>query len=122
MREGAEKPVAGDVIGDIDVEYAAAVADRAMRSMAEHSVPSTPRNFSVWFDYAMGNSPALRQTIDTLIGNQRKFDASINHELYVTYVNPQSSVGAVGDFPEQLRGVVSSARQFLKTAISDNRT
>ena len=97
------------------------VADRAIRSMSQQSVPSTPRNFSVWFDYAMGTSPALRRTIDILIGNKRKFDASINHELYVTYVNPQSDVGATGDFPEQLRGVIASAKQFLATAISNNR-
>jgi diguanylate cyclase len=114
--------MAGEQIGDMDVEYATTVADRAIRSMSQQSVPSTPRNFSVWFDYAMGTSPALRKTIDILIGNKRKFDASTNHELYITYVNPQSDVGAAGDFPEQLRGVITSAKQFLTTAISDNRT
>ena len=114
--------MAGDLIGDMDVEYAATVADTAIRSMSRHSVPSTPRNFSVWFDYAMGASPTLRQTIDILIGNKRKFDATINHQLYATYVNPQSDAGATGDFPEQLRGVITSAKQFLTTAISDNRT
>src|SRR6202000_29266 len=56
-----------------------------------------------------------------LIGNKRKFDAAINHELYVTFVNPHSDVGASGDYPEQLRGVISSAKEFLTTAISDNR-
>jgi diguanylate cyclase len=83
--------MAGDLIGDMDVEYATTVADRAIRLMSQQSVPATPSNFSVWFDYAMGTSSALRKTIDILIGNKRKFDASINHELYVTYVNPQSS-------------------------------
>ena len=78
--------MAGDLIGDMDVEYATTVADRAIRSMSQQSVPATPSNFAVWFNYAMGASPALRKTIDILIGNKRKFDASINHELYVTYV------------------------------------
>lgn len=114
--------MAGDPPGDMDVEYATTVADRAIRSMAQHSVPATPSNFSVWFDYAMGTSPALRKTIDILIGNKRKFDAATNHQLYVTYVNPQSEAGATGDFPEQLSGVISSAKQFLTAAISDNRT
>jgi diguanylate cyclase len=113
--------MAGDLLSDMDVEYAKTVADRAIRSMSQQSVPATPGNFSVWFNYAMGTSVALRKTIDILIGNKRKFDASINHELYVTYVNPQSDAAATGDFPEQLRGVISSAKQFLTTAISDNR-
>jgi len=114
--------MAGDLFGDMDVEYATTVADRAIRSMSQQSVPVTPGNFSVWFDYAMGTSPALRKTIDVLIGNKRKFDASINRELYATFVKPQSGADAAGDFPEQLRGVISSAREFLATAISDNRT
>ena len=114
--------MAGELIGDMDVEYATTVADRALRSMSEQSVAPTPSNFSVWFEYAMGTSPALRQTIDILIGNKRKFDPAINHELYVTYVRPQSGTVAPPDFPEQLRGVIASARQFLSAAITDNRT
>src|ERR1700688_5332751 len=112
--------MSNDLFGEMDVEYATSVADRAIRSMSQQSVPVTPGNFSVWFDYAMGTSPALRKTIDVLIGNKRKFDASINRELYATFVKPQSEAEA--DFPEQLRNVISSAREFLATAISDNRT
>ena len=43
----------GDPISDMDVEYARTVADRAMQLMSQQSVPATPSNFSVWFDYAM---------------------------------------------------------------------
>jgi diguanylate cyclase len=114
--------MAGDPIGEMDVDYASTVADSAFRLMSRQSVPATPSNFAVWFDYAMGASPALRKTIDILIGNKRKFDASINHQLYVTYVNPQSDAAAEGDLPQQLRGVIDNARQFLATAMADNRS
>jgi diguanylate cyclase len=121
--ETLDRDMVGDPIGDMDVEYAKTVADRAIRAMSQHSVPATPGNFSVWFDYAMGTSPALRKTIDILIGGKRKFDSSINRELYTTFVNPQADTGAAtADFPEQLQNVISSAREFLTTAISDNRT
>src|SRR5882724_8415501 len=111
----------GDRIGDMDVEYAATVADGAIQSMAKQSVPATPNNFSVWFIYAMGASPALRKTIDILVANKRKFDSATNHDLYVTYVKPRADSGVAEDFPEQLQGVISSAKEFLATAISDNR-
>jgi diguanylate cyclase len=115
--------MSGDLIGDVDVGYAASVADRAMGAMSQQSVPATPSNFAVWFNYAMGASPALRKTIDILVGNKRKFDASINHELYVTYIGAQSGPSATtGDFPEQLRDVIAGAKQFLGTAISDSRS
>jgi diguanylate cyclase len=111
-----------DIPDDMDVEYATAVAERAIRSMSQQSVPATPNNFAVWFNYAMGSSPVLRKTIDILIDNNRKFDPAINRELYVTYVDPRSDASSTGDFPERLQGVISGARQFLATAISDNRT
>lgn len=68
--------MAGDLTGDMDVEYATAVADKAIRSLSQQSVPATPSNFAAWFNYATGASPAPRKTIDILVGNKRKFDAS----------------------------------------------
>ena len=107
---------------EIDFDYATATADRANRLMSQHGVPPTPDNFSVWFYYAMGGSLTLKKTIDILIANKRKFDSVINRDLYVTYVNPHSDRSTSEDFPEQLRGVIDSAKDFLATAISDNRT
>lgn len=107
---------------EVDFDYATVIADRANRLMSQHAVPPTPDNFSVWCNYAMGASPALRKTIDILVGNKRRFDSSTNRDLYVTYVNPRSDYGVAEDFPEQLRVVISSAKQFLAAAISDNRT
>lgn len=105
---------------EIDFDFATTIADRANGLMAQHGVPPTPDNFSVWFYYAMGGSLTLKKTIDILIANKRKFDSATNRDLYVTYVNPHSSTS--GDFPEQLRGVIESAKEYLTTAISDNRT
>ena len=107
---------------EVDFDYATTIADRANRFMLQHGVPPTPDNFSLWFHYAMGASPALRKTVDILIANKRKFDSVVNRDLYVTYVNPQPVQGTTEDFPEQLRGVIASAQEFLATAISDNRT
>lgn len=105
---------------EIDFDYATSTADRANRLMTQHGVPPTPDNFSVWFYYVMGGSLTLKKTMDILIANKRKFDSAVNRDLYITYVNPHSSTS--GDFPEQLRGVIESAKDFLATAISDNRT
>ena len=105
---------------EIDFDYATSTADRANRLMAQHGVPPTPDNFSVWFYYVSGGSLTLKKTMDILIANKRKFDSAVNRDLYITYVNPHSSTS--GDFPEQLCGVIESAKDFLATAISDNRT
>ena len=114
--------MAGDLNGDIDVEYATTIAYSAIRLMAKNSIPATPENFSVWFSYAKGTSPALRKSIDILIGGKRKFDAVVNHDLFVTYIRQQSEPDPTSDFPERLHGVISSAKQFLAAAISENHT
>jgi diguanylate cyclase len=109
---------------EIDYDYATTIADRANRLMSQHRVPPSPDNFSVWFYYAMGGSLTLKKTIDILIANKRKFDSVVNRDLYVTYVNPHSDSdrSTSEDFPDQLRGVIASAKDFLATAISDNRS
>jgi diguanylate cyclase len=113
--------MAGQPIGDMDVEYATTIADRAIRLMSQQAVPATPTNFAVWFEYSLGSSLALRKTIDILIAGKRKFDAATNHELYITYVAPQSGGDPLGDLPEQLSGLIATAQQFLNTAVSDNQ-
>ena len=108
---------------ELDVEYATSIAEKAMQSMAEQHVPPTPHNFHVWFNYSLGAPPVLKRAIDILIGNKRKFDAHTNRELYESYVGSKASDEAVAyEVSQQLHGVMSSAKQFLSTAIADNRT
>jgi diguanylate cyclase len=108
---------------ELDFEYARSIAEKAMHAMAEHRVPLTPRNFHVWFNYCLGEPPILKRAIDIVIGNKRNFDAAINHDLYVKYVNTTGSDEAVAHkVSQQLYSVMGSAKQFLTTAIADNRS
>ena len=109
---------------ELDFEYATSAAEQAIRLMAEQRVPATPNNFHVWFKYALGSSPDLKRTIDILIGNKRKFDAATNRDLFATYTGSQVVAEEVvlNNASQQLHSVLTSARQFLDTAIADNRT
>jgi diguanylate cyclase len=108
---------------ELDFEYATSVAEKAIRSMAEQRVPPTPNNFHVWFNYVLGTPPVLKRAIDILIGNKRKFDAGTNREIYSNYVGSKAADEAVAyNVSQQLHSVMTSAKQFLATAIADNRT
>jgi diguanylate cyclase len=109
-------------MGDMDLEYAKTLSSGAIKSMSQLSVPATPSNYSVWFHYMLGIPPGLRKTIDILLGNKRKFDASINHELYVAFIDTQSGVLLAGDAPQKLNGIIDAAKHFLANAISDTKT
>lgn len=107
----------------LDYEYAKSVAEKALRSMEEQLVPLTPHNFHVWFNYWLGEPPVLKRAIDIVIGNKRKFDAATNHGLYANYIGSKASDEAVAHkVSQQLHSVLASARQFLSTAIDENRS
>jgi diguanylate cyclase len=106
---------------DPDYDYAASIAGRAMRSMAEQRIPPTPTNFAVWFQYFAGSHDDLRNAIDLLIDHNRPFDSRTNQDLFETYVAPQVSAVVV-DTSERLRTLMGAAKEFLATAIADNRS
>lgn len=103
---------------DPDYDYAASIAGRAMRSMAEQRIAPTPANFAVWFQYFAGSLDDLRNAIDLLIDHNRPFDARTNQDLFETYVAPQVSA----DTSERLQALMGTAREFLATAIADNHS
>jgi diguanylate cyclase len=110
-----------DALGDVDFEYATAVAEKALRFMSQQRVPPTPNNFHLWFKYSIGTSSDLKRAIDILIGNRRKFDATTNHDLFATYIGLPSAESVAAN-SQQLHSVMGSAQQFLTAAIADNRT
>jgi diguanylate cyclase len=104
---------------DLDYDYAASIAGRAVRSMAEQRIPPTPTNFAVWFQYFAGSHDDLRNAIDLLIDHNRPFDIRTNQDLFETYVAPQAA--AVGT-SERLHALMGAAKEFLATAIADNHS
>ncbi|MEY9881152.1 diguanylate cyclase [Bradyrhizobium sp. USDA 328] len=106
---------------DPDYDYAASIAGRAMRSMAEQRIAPTPANFAVWFQYLSGSHDDLRNAIDLLIDHNRPFDARTNQDLFETYVAPRVSA-VVADTSERLEALMEAAKEFLATAIADNHS
>jgi len=107
---------------ELDFDYATSVARQAQDLMAQHGVPPIPENYAVWFKYALGTSPQLKQAIDLLVGNKRNFDEAINRDLFRAYVVTQAAERAVDlGVSEQLATLTVGAQQFLATAIEDNR-
>ncbi|MET4234802.1 hypothetical protein ABIA85_008108 [Bradyrhizobium sp. LA6.10] len=89
--------------------------------MAEQRIPPTPTNFAVWFHYFAGSHDDLRNAIDLLIDHNRPFDARTNQDLFETYVAPRA--GAVAsETSDRLHALMGAAKEFLATAMADNRS
>jgi diguanylate cyclase len=107
---------------ELDSDYAVALADQANRHMLQHGVTPTPGNFAVWFAYSRGSSRELKRAIDALIASKTPFGANTCRELFETHLAPSSPGKIVGNIPEQLKSVMTAAKQFVTTAIADSRT
>ena len=106
---------------DPDYDYAASIAGRAVRSMAEQRIPPTPTNFAIWYQYYAGSHNDLRNAIDLLIDHNRPFDSRTNQDLFETYIAPQVSAVVV-ETSERLQALMGTAKEFLATAIADNHS
>jgi diguanylate cyclase len=105
---------------DLEPEHVASVSAQALQLMAQLNVPVTPANFTVWFAYVLGRSPALRKTIDILRSNKRRFDKALNRELHSTLLGLSSFRQDVDSISEELGSILAHVRDDLSGAIVDN--
>jgi diguanylate cyclase len=109
-------------VDHLDFAGATALSTRAIDFMTKLSVPATPNNYTVWFHYALGDPPGLQKTIDILLGNRRKFDATINHDLHNAFNSVRSEAVPTENVPQKLNEIIASAKQFITHAITDSQT
>src|SRR5210317_1210848 len=62
------------------------IAKNVILNAAERSIPLTPENFHVWFEYFLGSNKELKTAIDELIASGKGFSHEINERLYTDYL------------------------------------
>jgi diguanylate cyclase len=109
-------------IEELDFEYAAFIGQRTVSLMSQLRIPQTPANYSIWFNYCQGVSPALKRAIDDLFKNEAKFDAPTRAALIAAFGKGAELTGVSGDVSERLGSLMENAHKLLQTAITDNRS
>lgn len=109
-----------ETLDDLSPQHAASISTEALRLMTDLSIPFIPSNFTVWFAYVLGRSPALRRTIDILRSNKRAFDTPLNRELYSTFLRSNSLLHAGQNINEELGAILRNVRDDLSGAIQAN--
>ena len=62
------------------------IAKNVILNASVRSIPLTPENFYVWFEYFLGSNQELKTTIDELIASEKDFSQEINERLYTEYL------------------------------------
>ena len=64
----------------------AEIAKNVILNTTERSIPLTPENYHVWFEYFLGSNQKLNTSIDELIASSNSFSQEINERLYNEYL------------------------------------
>ena len=70
---------------------AAEIAKKIILTTAEKSIPLTPENYHVWFEYYLDSNKGLKDAIDELISSEKYFSQEINESLYTEYLSPRKT-------------------------------
>lgn len=105
-----------------DLHQAAEFAHAAVASMTRFSIPPTPINFTIWYEYHAGRDPALSRAIDSLLASQTPFTPDTTLQLYEEFLNPARMLRASRETTEKLQEAMDELRVFVGAAGIDTRT
>jgi len=54
----------------------------AIPMMAKHSIPITPMNYTIWYNYVVGINRELNTTLDNIMANGEIFTSHLNEKIY----------------------------------------
>ena len=83
----------------------------ALPLMAKHNVPTTPKNYAVWYEYVSGNNNELRKTVDTMIEKEETFSEQKNEILYQRFCTEKDE--------NELRKLREDLQLILKTIFGE---
>lgn len=75
--------------------------------MSRRSIPTTPQNYAVWYEYVTGGNPELRKSIEAYLNANREFTPEINKELYSKFIDGKEST-AIEKIRSEVRKVIDN--------------
>lgn len=103
------------------LHQAAEYAHAAVASMTRYSIPPTPVNFTIWYEYHAGRDPALARAIDAMLASNTPFTPDATLALYEEFLNPARVFRASRETTEKLQEAMDDLRSFVGAAGLDTR-
>jgi diguanylate cyclase len=101
-----------------DLEKNAELLRMVLPLMTRHSIPATPENYAVWYEYAAKSKPALMEEIDEAIKKKMPFSMEFNDRLYREHV-AESDISNLLQIRQQVQRIIEEAGTSL-TATGDS--
>jgi len=91
-------------------------AGTALDFMEQHEIPTTPRNFDVWYTYASGRDEELNAAIDLILSNDQPFTKDQNGALAAQFASAADSGVTVHETSKKIEESVSTVLGFMSEA------
>ncbi|HLT78367.1 MAG TPA: GGDEF domain-containing protein [Ferrovibrio sp.] len=104
-----------------DMHQAAEFAHAAVASMTRFSIPPTPINFTIWYEYHAGRDPALSRAVDALLASHQPFTPETTLQLYEEFLNPARLLRTSRETTEKLQVAMDNLRSYIDSAGEDTR-
>jgi len=101
----------------------------ALPLMTRHGIPTTPRNYTVWYNYVSGINQALTDELDTLIQQDTAFTDETNERLFWEFCADKDEIELKNlrqDLQQMLLAIIEETSSFtgqteqFGTSISDS--
>lgn len=102
-----------------DLGTAAQYAEAAMQLMDQHNVPSTPQNFMIWYAYASGSDPDLKNTLDDLVSDSAAVSQEDSAEIFDRYFSQFTQGKDIQKTGSDMSDLVSDVMSLVNQATDD---
>ncbi len=100
-------------------EQAKKYAASAFQTMASRSIPATPMNFAVWYNYYADNDPNLVRGLDALLSNDIEFTDARNDEIHAKYFGLNRENDEIHETSRRVEAAIALVLERLGEATKD---
>jgi diguanylate cyclase len=97
-------------------DKATVIARQALERMVRHKVVPNPDNFAVWYLYACGENPELRQVIDLLITSDQEFSPERSAQVFKRFCSSPFESVPLSIIAERVEAELGTALATLDQA------
>lgn len=103
---------------DHSSEKAAEYLRLTLKALGEHTLPPTPANYAVWYEYFARLNPSLNEAIDEYLARTKQMSSDISSRLYFDYIINDEQI-VVKKLNADFRDIVKEVLNDLATAGGD---
>jgi len=107
-------------MGDVGVESSQSWARQSLELMARYNVPPTPSNYCLWYNFAAGGMPSLKQEMDEMLQHGVAFTMQENVRLFEKYFGTDREAKGLERIGSDLTQALSSVVKQIGQADRDS--